>query len=189
MPTVPPDTAERQKDAVATFVGHLYELFRRDDRGALAQLRRAHTEGTDETMLQVVGHAMPERLYPRDLDAYLLTAGLFGVYVAGAAALPDLGRMREHRRSLGGSARIALDNGASDSFKTRFAALLARPWEDLPDELRRVLRLLRSHDAPVDFPRLLRHLLLWNHPERPVQRRWAADLWQGARKPSETADA
>ena len=179
VPESTPQDAAPPDDAAEAFVGFLFKLAGRDDRAALAQIRRAHTEGTDEAMLRVIGAAVPETVGGAWLDAYLLTAGLFASYTTGAKDIPSAARLGR-RRSLGGSARLARGTGASESFETRFAALLARPLQDLPEELRRVLRLLRSHDVPVDFTQLLRDLLRWEHPDRLTQRQWAQDFWQAS---------
>ncbi len=98
-------------------------------------------------------------------------------------------------RSLGASARYAnprekkggewRDKNAG--ITRRFESLLALPFEDLPDELRRFLRLLRSVEtrtgkgAPIDFGRLLYDLLNLSSddPKRPEKVRldWARDYW------------
>lgn len=146
-------------------------------------MRRAAAEPEARfRLLRFVGDWAPEE--PWALDRFLLLAELFATYTAGGKLLPDAVNLNR-RRSLGASARSInrrLRKGEQyedekPGIGRRFAALLERPYDDLPDELRRFLRLLRQHDAPVDFYELLRHLLAWDHPERPIQLRWARDYW------------
>ena len=188
----PPPERTDERDPVKGFVGHLHGLVKRapDDgtaRAALAELRRSAANPAGRYgALRIVGQHVPDDARGDALDAYLLTAELFGIYAAGGSAMSETGRMKKGRRSLGASARLVNGRRVSgqgdavdenEGITRRFQALLALPLEDVPDELRRFLRLLRSHDAPVDFFQLLRDLLAWDHPDRFVQQRWARDYW------------
>lgn len=191
---LPADKAAPDRDAASSFVGYLHRLYVRRERdgsarAALAELRHSATDSSGRYgALSVVGQHIPG-VGNDAFDAYLLTAELFGIYAAGGTEMPDAARLPEYRRSLGASARLvngrridsqgdAVDENAG--ITRRFEALLALPFEDLPGELRRFLRLLRSKDAPVNFNRLLRDLLAWERSERSVQRRWARDYWPSA---------
>lgn len=67
------------------------------------------------------------------------------------------------------------DDGSS--LDKRFAILLDAPIEALPFRLRQAVRFALSKDAGVDWKRLLRDLLAWDHPSRCVQKQWARDYF------------
>lgn len=172
------------------FVSHLLNLLARaresgSARAALARLRRA-TAGDpryDPRVFEAVGAALPAEARGWDLDAHLLTACLFALYVQGRDALPE-GRLPGRRGSLGASAcflrrKMERDGKAgAESLDRRFTALLETPAEDLDVRLRRLLHLLRSHDVPIRFDLLLSDLRQWKWGRRYVARRWAEDYWQ-----------
>ena len=180
----------------STFVGYLRQLYRRAHnkqrsdgaaRAALAELRRSALDPSRRYhALGIVGDLIPGDVRGSRLDAYLLTAELFAVYAAGGTDMPDLSQLPQRQTTLGASARLVnarkknqkgdfvdVNNGITRRFET----LLVLPIEDLPDELRRFLRLLRSKNAPVDFYQLLRDLLRWNDFDRRVQQTWARHYW------------
>lgn len=188
--------AQRKKSPVNRFVGYLYSLADRDDgtaRAALAELRRAGADTNHRPRaLAIVGDRIPDEVRGWPLDAYLLAAELLALYAAGGGPMPDRSALPKGRTSLGASARhvnprkLNADGDYVDSqpgIGTRFSALLALPAEDLPDELRRFMRLLRSKDAPVDFYRLLHDLLRWNYFDQPTQKLWARHYWAAAPAP------
>jgi len=108
-------------------------------------------------------------------DAYLLTATLYALH----AGKSDQPWRVATEATLGASCRLARRTAAA-SLDGRFAALLdARPG-DLPLRLRHVISLLATHGVGVRYERLLRDLLAWSAPGRPVQLAWAADYWAPA---------
>lgn len=194
--TSTPPARRATSDPVNSFVGYLYGLAERDDgtaRAALAELRRAASDVAQHPRaLAVVGDRIPDDVKDWELDAYLLTAQLFAIYAAGGRGLPDHRVLPEPRATLGSSARyvnprkLNADKDYIDSqpgIGSRFSALLALPAEDLPDELRRFLRLLRSKDAPVNFYQLLRDLLQWKDYDQRVQKMWARQYWASVATP------
>lgn len=190
----PTTDAERaREDPIDAFVGYAYSLARRDDgaaRAALAELRRSATDSVQHVRaLSILGDRIPDGVRGWQLNAYVLTAQLLAIYAAGGEAMPDRRLLPRRRNTLGASARyvnprkLNTNGDYEDSqpgIGTRFSALLALPAEDLPEELRRFIRLLRSKDAPVDFYRLLHDLLRWEHPEQIVQTTWARHYWASA---------
>ena len=60
----------------------------------------------------------------------------------------------------------------------RFVALLASPWEDLPEHLRHAIALLKAESVSIDYVQLLKHLIRWNAESRFVQRTWARSFWR-----------
>jgi CRISPR type I-E-associated protein CasB/Cse2 len=100
--------------------------------------------------------------------AHVLLAGLFATY-------PDA----PPGGSLGNAFRAMMGvRESSESLRQRFAALLDSELEDLAHPLFTTLTLLRSRRQPLDWERLLRDLLGWDHPDRYVQERLARDCWQ-----------
>jgi CRISPR type I-E-associated protein CasB/Cse2 len=214
---MPPDLApglepaSLAEDAPATsrnLVGYLYELAGRttspDDRPGkgtarahLAELRRSVSDlGRRYHALRIVGHQIPDEAKGWTLDAHLLTAGLFALYVAGGGReLPDRKLLPGHAagwkgwrgKTLGASARAVnprkpnADGEPEDEKKgitSRFQTLLVLPAEDLGEALRRFIALLRSEGAPIDFYALLRDLLAWRRLDQHTQKHWAEDYWR-----------
>lgn len=149
------------------FIQHLEQLRTRDDRGALAILRRGvgHPPGTISAMYPLVVPWVPEQKYAE--DAAFLIAALFALHpLAGGQG------------TLGAAfKRIGAESG---SIEQRFVALLNCHRDDLPDYLRQAISLLRSKDVPVDWRRVLQDVLGWDHESRYVQRAWARDFWRSA---------
>jgi len=65
------------------------------------------------------------------------------------------------------------------SLDRRVAALLDADADQLPFRLRQIVRLLHSHEQTLDWFKLLRDLLNWEHPNRFVQPRWAREYYIG----------
>jgi CRISPR system Cascade subunit CasB len=153
------------------FVSRLYELAARDDRAALAELRRGF-QNPIATMPYVVPFLRREATR-REQDALALVASLFALHPEhGDASLATA------------LARIARD---SDSVGLRFRALLNADAEDLPIHLRHAVTLARSHDIPLDYDDLLRTLLWWGSESKDRQRAWARDFWGHAETTEETS--
>lgn len=145
------------------FIGHLERLQDQEDRRALAILRRGvnRQPGTAPEMFSLV---IPWGVPRYAEDCAFLVAALFALHP-----------QPKGQGTLGSAfARIS---GGSDSIEQRFNALLNCHRDDLPYHLRQAVSLLRSKDVPVDWKRLLRDVLGWEHDDRYVQRDWARDFW------------
>jgi CRISPR system Cascade subunit CasB len=150
------------------FIAYLRGLADREDRAALAALRRSlqHEQGMDTAAFPYVVPFLDEQASFRD-RAYFLVAALF-------ASHPDPGGV-----SLGVAfRRLNPDDPNNESVRRRFVALLDAPLEDVGDHLRQAVSLCRSKGVPLDWERLLRDLLAFSHPDRYVQRRLAREYWQ-----------
>lgn len=151
------------------FVEYLYGLAERQDRAALADLRRGLGQEIG-SVISMYRHVIPRApQYRKAQDLYFLVAALF-----------TMNTQRGPRESLGKSmSRIKNSSSGdkSDSVDGRFNSLLAADLEDIPSYLRQVISLLNSKAVPVDWERLLRDLSYWDHPDRFVQLRWAQDFW------------
>lgn len=176
--TAPPPApaAPRKRDDWATaFVGHLREYVAADDRAALARLRRGLSRPAGEDV-GVIPYVQP--WLGRDADERLtraayLVASLFALHPESAAG------------SLGASFRaLSLKPNQEQGAQRRLVSLLNANFEELPRRLRQAVTLLRAHDVGLDWPRLLRDILYWRPPRRPVQRRWASDFWSESENPN-----
>jgi len=150
-----------------SFVGYLLSLAREghEDRGALADLRSGLGREPSE-MARVHKHVVPYLPEAKWNDRwYYVTATLFGSF-------PE----QRSGRSLGAAFRPL--RAKSDSMEARFVALLNAHPDDLYDHLRHAVSLLESNDQPLDWFQLLDDLILWDHPDGPVQLKWARDFYQ-----------
>lgn len=150
-------------DRKEKFIGHLERLRDQEDRRALAILRRGANRQPG-TAIEMYSLVLPWGVPRYAEDSAFLVAALFALH-------PD----PKGQGTLGNAfARIS---GESDSIEQRFNALLNCHRDDLPYHLRQAVTLLRSKDVPVDWKRLLRDVLGWEHDDRYVQRDWARDFW------------
>lgn len=162
----PNATRERPK-AHERLVTALHALSDRDDRAALAALR-ASLQGPQRAVLayRLVMPHIP-RGSGRDYeDACVFLAGLFGLHPS-----PEPGR------PLGAALRRVADSRTGGGVERRFQALLGATGDQLRGHLVALVRLLRSHGAPLDYLRLFQDIRHWEHPDAWVQRRLARDFW------------
>ena len=156
---------EREK---APLVLYLEKLAQRQDRGALAALRRGlgKPPGTVVATYRHVTPFVPEAAARGGRDwPWYLVASLFALH-------PDSGA----RGDMGWTYRRLGDHPSAEA---RFGALLDCAVEELPYHLRQAVSLAKSakRRTPVDYDLLLRHAQHWDHPDRWVQRRWARSYW------------
>ncbi len=168
-----------QTDRSDRFMAHLREL----DRGALAELRRslAFAPGAHVPAFRYVESFAPQGRLRR--AAYYLTAGLYALHPTHVEG-----------RDFGWSVRELQRRHESESTEARFLALLDSDSEQLPNRLRQMVSLVKSHEVGVDWGRMLADVLQWGHPDRYVQIRWAQSFYASAPDnaeggPAQTADA
>lgn len=146
----------------------------RRDRALIAQLRRAAGRpfGDDPEAARALFSALPSDAHIRDreLDDLHLVATLFAVHP------PERGQAMPERRTLGATLSLIARDAASAA-QRQIDSLLVADREDLGWHLRRSAALARSHDVAIDYGRLWRDVRGWSHPDRWVQRRWAADFY------------
>lgn len=172
-------------DLETRFTTYLAGLAEREDRGALAALRRGlgRTAGEAVEMYPYVVPWVPRLARPEQERAFYLVATLFAWH---PHPWPSDGRPA-FERNLGASFRRLADADNRASVERRFVALLNTHAEDLPDRLRQAIGVLKSKDVPVDWAQLLRDLQRWDNPSRQVQRAWARAFWGAAQDPPVTA--
>ena len=149
------------------FVAYLEGL--RDDRGALAALRRGlgQPPGTVADMYRYVVPWLPSDAPRYREAAYYLIAALFAYHPAPGST----GNMGQH------FAHAWDAQGDNTALERRFTVLLAAHPDDLGDHLRQAISFLKSQDIPVNWHQLLRDVGAWGHPDRYVQQQWARGFW------------
>jgi len=151
------------------FVTYLEGL--RDDRGALAALRRGlgRPPGTVADMYPYVVPWISEDVPPWREAVYYLIAALFA-YHPDAGGSGNMG----HHFAL---ARARDPRGDDTAIERRFVALLAAHEDDLDFYLRQAVSFLKSKEVAVNWHQLLSDVLAWGHPARYVQQQWARAFW------------
>jgi CRISPR system Cascade subunit CasB len=153
----------------AKFVEYLVSLVDREQRGAIAALRRGVGKPpgtTPETFpIMVPWTADMDRFAA---DTYFLVGSLFALNQSNCAD-GNIGTTFAQIRGR--------ENEASDSLEKRFVALLNADAEDLPNHLRHAVSLAASKDVAINWAQLIADLRHWNHLDRFIQRRWAEQFW------------
>jgi CRISPR system Cascade subunit CasB len=164
--------SDTHADHAGSFVASLYALVQREDRAALAALRRGLGKRPGE-VAEMFPYVVPycAHLSESRQNDYFLVAALFAAH-QGAAGEPD-----PYRNNLGASYRALADRAGSASIQLRFVALLNAVREDLDDHLRHAISLMKAHEVTVDWAQLLRDIAGWSWESRNVQRRWAQSYW------------
>ena len=150
------------------FIQHLKDLREKEDRAALAAMRRGLNSRDPESNFDASGHVLPwlpDGLPRKEVRNSFMTAALFAWHPLGGGD---------------GSLGLAMSKieDLSGSGERRFTALLDADYEDLPVYLMQIVGLLRSKDIPIDWLQFLKDVSWWNHPDRFVQKRWARDYWR-----------
>ena len=155
----------QDEDWIDHFVAHLETLRERQDRGALAALRRG-LGSVPGTVPSAYPHILPwAPHYRKAEDACYIIGPLFALH-------PQPGGTGTAGRA------FSKVSDPSDSLEKRFVALLNCHRDDLPNHLRQAVSLLKAKDVPIDWRRLLRDILNWDHESRFVQQQWAREFWQ-----------
>jgi CRISPR system Cascade subunit CasB len=151
------------------FIEYLESLRERDERGALADLRRGlgQAPGTSPAMYPYVIRFLPQRISRHEENIYYLIAALFAYHAQPGGR----GNMGDH------FAATRDPGGENTAIERRFTALLAAHPEDLPFYLRQAISYLKSKDVPVNWNRLFHDLRRWGYDDRRVQKQWARSYW------------
>jgi len=152
------------------FINYLQSLVEKDNRGALASLRRGlgQSPGSVPEMYRYVIPHLPENPPKWQEQSYYLVAALFASHPKST----DEGNLGAHLAK-------ARAEGNEDALERRFTALLSAHPDDLPDYLRQTVSLLKSKEIPVNWNQLLSDLQWWSHTEYGdrVRKRWATAFW------------
>lgn len=156
------------------FISYLEDLVRRQDRAAVATLRRGLGKPPGQTldMCRYVVPFLAPAVPRRREEVYYLVAALFAHWHQGrdsvGAGAP---------RNLGASLALMVTSETGPSLDMRFTALLKSHCDDLPVHLRQAVGLLKSNDISINWQQLLKDLLNWDHQDQFVQRHWAHAFW------------
>lgn len=177
--TTPPSTHSEGEHA---FTSYLASLVRDERRDALAALRRGlgKRPGQAAEMFPYIVPWLSDSMSLTRQADYFLVASLFASHQISwpAADVGATGGYTGGWTNMGASFRRLNAAASSDSIEKRFVALLNAEREDLPQHLRHAVSLLRAHDVPVDWARLLSDLAGWGREDRRVQRAWAQAFWR-----------
>jgi len=145
------------------FVKFLTTLWERQDRGALAHLRRSlgREDAPDATAMRLVVPFLPLEQWKQRW--YYLVGGLFALHPTSGAG-----------GSMGDTFRMLGDTPSSEK---RFVSLLNSRSDDLPYRLRQAVSLARAKDVGINWGKLLHDLLRWEHEARFIQAQWARAYW------------
>lgn len=151
------------------FISYLESLRDREDRGALAALRRGLGEkpGSMPAMYPYVVPKLPQQVKPWQEKAYYLVASLFAYHPKAGGK----GNMGTH------FAATTTPQNENTAVERRFTSLLAAHPEDLPFYLRQAVSYLSSKDVPINWNQLFVDIQAWGHLDRYVQKRWARAFW------------
>lgn len=158
------------------FTKFLERLYERDDRAALAALRRGLGRAPGEAS-EMHCYVVPrvQGLNVWQENAYYITAALFALHPGRSWRASD---GAQQSTNLGASlGKMARKNKESASIERRFVALLNARAEELPTHLRNVVSLLKSKEISIDWTQLLKDVNNWNRESRRVQRDWARAFW------------
>jgi CRISPR system Cascade subunit CasB len=163
------------------FVRDLRKLVAREDRAALAALRRGLGKGPGEAA-ECHRYVVP---FTSDLStwreaAFYQVAALFAWHQGSW----NDGDGEPVVRNLGASLQQLDARLEGNSVERRFVALLNSHVEDLGEHLRQIVGLLKAGQVPIDWSQLLRDIQRWDREDRLVQRAWARAFW-GQQRPAE----
>lgn len=153
-----------------SFVQFLKSLSSKDDRAALASLRRGlgREPGTTPDVYRVVG-SRTARLLEWEERWYHLIASLYALHPEGT----------EQDANMGAHFAQAVDptSDNKDAVERRFTTLLNAHVDDLPFYLRQAISFLKAKEVHVNWCNLLVDVLFWDDEEMTVQRKWARQFW------------
>jgi CRISPR system Cascade subunit CasB len=160
----------------SAFVEYLVSLITQGNRQALAELRRG-LSGDPGRLLGVyryVGRFLGDGETGWNEQRFLLVACLFALYHQGSETAS-----KSPSQGFGASFRELYEQTERrPSVERRFLSLVACHPDSLPDHLRHAITLMRSEGTGVNWVQLLSDLRHWNHPDQPVQRRWARQFFR-----------
>jgi len=164
---------------VKPFIAYLQSLAEKQERGALAALRRGlgQPPGTVAETFRYVEPWLGEKRSPAREAAFYLVASLFALHPKTT-----------HQGNMGAHLAQTRSEGGEDALERRFTALLAAHPDDLPFYLRQAVSFLKSKEVPVNWNELLWDLQNWDEkrddPRRSIQKKWASAFWSRPNQPN-----
>lgn len=160
------------------FVQYLLGLKEKDQRGALAALRRGlqHELGK---CVEMYPHVIPwlKNVKGRwEKEMHYLIASLYAYYPSSG----DTGDMGDV------FFEISLKQGGSKSIEQRFMALLRSHPEDLAFHMRQAIALAKSANIPINWHQLFYDLKRWPYDSNyPPYEKWAQSFWKNLQNENE----
>ncbi|MDQ3635242.1 MAG: type I-E CRISPR-associated protein Cse2/CasB [Acidobacteriota bacterium] len=150
------------------FINHLEGYVEKENRAALAHLRRGlgKEPGTAMEMFPYVTSWVTTNYNEKP---YFLIAALIGLY-------PKKSWNKYDRYNNLGKSLAEIEDG-SKGVEKRFTALLNANEEDLPEHLRQAVSLLKSKDKNINWFLLLKDIKNWSYESKYVQKSWAKGFW------------
>lgn len=144
------------------------ENLQRLDNGERAVLKRSLGQtisNADGRALSAFYKSLPCNIYPNEEEAYFLVGASVCFWKDASTQTKNfINCLRDIKDESGGMDR-------------RLIALLDTDWNVhdsfFTGKISRLIRMLKQKGFSPDFAVLLKDLLLWNHPDRLVQRIWA----------------
>lgn len=165
------------------FIAYLQRLAEREDRGALAALRRGlgQPPGTVAAMYPYVVPWLPAEAPPWREATYYLVAALFALHPLPGGS----GNLGASYRRAEAKEPPPAESDRISANERRFTALLAAHPDDLPGQLRQAVGYLASKEIPIHWDQLFADLARWGAPSRRVQQEWARAYWGREQQESE----
>lgn len=161
------------------FITYLQSLKEKEDRAALAALRRGlgQPPGHAPEMHPYVVRFLPKNAYPNSWQeqSYYLIASLYGLHPENGSG-PNLGH-HFAQTTVG-------DPERDKAIERRFTALLTTHPDDLDFYLRQAISFLKSKEVKINWHQLFKDVLAWENPDwrANVQKRWARYFWEAPKK-------
>lgn len=158
------------------FVGQLFSIAARHDRGKLADLRRGLSPGTEQSAWPVLGALGAFRDRREMLPVYQTVGALFALHPTVAS----IGNFGVTCR------RVAKDR--EEAFDRRFRRLIAcDTLEDLCGRLVGVVKMAKSNGVLVDYDRLFTDLRWFERNPQRLKIDWARQYWGAGDAKEESA--
>ncbi|NPV75789.1 MAG: type I-E CRISPR-associated protein Cse2/CasB [Anaerolineae bacterium] len=152
------------------FIKYLTSLDNEQNRDVLAVMRRGLTGQPveDLNLYRFVAKRVPD--FDRGVKCeavYYLIAALYAYHPLQT----DKGNFGNHM-SLAASKR-----NDQEAAERRFTVLLSTRMSEVAIHLRQAIAILKQQEIPVNWECLFADLLIWDHPQKIVQRAWANGFW------------
>jgi len=165
------------------YIGHLEKLVKEQNKGALANLRRGL--GKDPGTVRVMDpHVLPYTagLNLRQEEAYYVVGALFAMWYQGKESVDP-----NKPLNLGSSMRMLVTRAVADGsihedaeerIGKYLSALLDSHPDELPEQLRHAVSLLKAKEIPVNWLQLLDDIQYWHREGQFREHNWAKNFWQ-----------
>jgi len=181
---------KKVQDRAVDFTSYLEGLVDKDNRGALADLRKGLADPpgmTFEMYRYIVPHV--EGIKSRwEVNVYYLVATLFAWHQIAWHPSED-----QKFSNLGTSLRELIPPESEEKdesekkmepLERHFIALLNCHCDDLHEHLKQLFGLLKGKGIAVDYVRLIKDLVNWDRERWHVPQNWANEFWKGNKNTS-----